>query len=353
MSIRVLIVDDSRTYAAGIKRILEGAPDFEVVGVAEDGEQGLAKVHELQPHVVLMDVNMPRMNGLEATERIMAERPTPILLMTTAENLAKEVDLALRAVDEMGALDLIPKPDFDPRGPGAKRLLDLIRLIARVPVISHLRGSQRRRRPTFDDSSQWRLQKGSSVHKRARKIVAVASSTGGPRALRTFLEQLPASLPAGVLIVQHIEGAFVDGLVRWLGEGLPLPVMVATDRQSIHEGDVLVAPAGFHLEVTGERKVVLVKGTPDGGHIPSGNRLLTSAAAVYGANAIGVVLTGMGEDGARGLLAIKRAGGPTFAQDEATSVIYGMPRAAKELGAAGQVLPLGKIAEAVAGVLHA
>lgn len=341
--IRVLIVDDSRMHRMALTKLIERAPGFQVVGSAEDGEQGVELVHTLKPDIVLMDVNMPRLDGLGATERIMAERPTPILLMTASENLEGEQNLAWRAIDH-GALELIPKPaNLEPGDKPAQDILARLRVLAGVPVISHPRGRRPAKRP--QDGGK---RSTSSIIRRARKVVAVAASTGGPRALKQLLAGLPADLGAGIAIVQHIDGLFVDGLVRWLGEDRPLPVAAAEDGRGIHENEILVAPAGFHMEIGADRRVVLKDGKNDGSaHCPSGDRLLRSVALTYGPRAIGVVLTGMGEDGARGLLAIKEAGGVTFAQDEATSVVYGMPRAAKLLGAATHVLPLPQLAEAV------
>jgi two-component system chemotaxis response regulator CheB len=340
--IRVLVVDDSRTHRAAIARIIERAPGFQLAGTAEDGEQGVEMVHKLKPDIVLMDVNMPKLDGMGATERIMAEKPTPILLMTASENLTGEVDLAYKAI-EHGALELMAKPrGLNAEDKETQDLLQKLKLLAGVPVISHLRG----RRPAGKDSRK--RSSTSSIIRRARKIVAIGASTGGPRALRTFLAGLPADLGATVTIVQHIDGMFVDGLVRWLGEAGPIPVSVAEEGRSLHENEVLVAPAGRHMEIAADRRITLKEAKDGGAHCPSADHLLRSAAWTYGPRAIGIVLTGMGEDGARGLLSIREAGGVTFAQDEATSVVYGMPRAAKELGAASFVLPIQQIAEAVA-----
>jgi len=298
---------------------------------------------------VLMDVNMPRLDGLGATERIMAEKPTPILLMTASENLEGEQNLAWQAIDH-GALELIPKPaTLEPADKTSQDILTRLRVLAGVPVISHPRG----RRPP-KRAGERANRATSSIIRRAKRVIAVAASTGGPRALKQFLGALPAEFGAGIAIVQHIDGLFVDGLVRWLGEDRPFPVAVATDARGIHENEVLVARAGFHMEIGADRCVVLRDGKNDGSaHCPSGDRLLRSVALSYGPRAIGVVLTGMGEDGARGLLAIKEAGGVTFAQDEASSVVYGMPRAAKLLGAASFILPLHQIPDAVARVCRA
>ncbi len=339
--IRVLVVDDSKTHRAALSMVISKAPGYELVGAAEDGEQGVELVHRLKPDVVLMDVNMPRLDGVGATKRIMSEKPTPILFMTVSENLTGDIDLAYRAI-EAGALELIPKPvALNPEDKATQDLLLRLKLLAGVPVISHLRG---RRPPKRNDMRR----STSSIIRRARRVVAIASSTGGPRALNQLLAGIPAELGAGIVVVQHIDGMFVDGFVRWLGEDKPLSVSVAEEGRGVHENEVLVAPAGTHMEVGADRRVVLrPPGTDGSPHVPSGDRLLRSVALTYGSRAVGVVLTGMGEDGARGLLAIKEAGGATFAQDEPTSVVYGMPRAAKMLGAAQSILPLGELAAAI------
>lgn len=348
--IRVLLVDDSKTHRAAIRRLLENSHEFDVVGVAEDGQQGVELVHRLAPDVVLMDVNMPVLDGLAATERIMADKPTPILLMTASENMRGEVDLAYKAL-EIGALDLVPKPSaLDAEDKETHALLVKLKLLAGVPVISHPRGRVRPAKKTESGTHA----AASGITRRARWVVAVAASTGGPRALKAFVSALPPDLGAAVAVVQHIDGAFLDGLVRWLGEDRGAgTVLVGADGRGLHENEIVFAPSGSHMELTADRRTALFPGPPEGGHRPSGDRLLRSAALAYGSRCVGVVLTGMGEDGARGLLAIKEAGGQTFAQDEPTSVVYGMPRAAAQLGAAQQVLPLARMADAVARAVKA
>ena len=348
--VRVLIVDDSRLHRAAFRALLERAPGLEVAGAVADGLEAVEAVTRLRPDVLLMDVRMPGVDGLEATRRIMAERPTPILLMTAQDNLDKEVGLALRAL-ELGALDLIAKPELAVTDAAAgQRLVARLRLLAGVPVISHPHG-RRRPRPPAAEGEDPGLAK-TTFHRRAGRIVVVAASTGGPSALKALLAGLPGSLPAAVVVVQHIDASFHDGLVRWLDEETPLTVVTPIDGQDLHMGSVYLAPQRRYCEVTERRRLALVTEPFGAGqHCPSGDRLFESAARAYGGKAVGVVLTGMGDDGARGLLALQRAGAPTIAQDEATSVIYGMPRAAAELGAADRVLPLERIAPAIVELL--
>lgn len=342
-AIRVLIVDDSRLHRAALRSMLEPYPEVTVVGSASDGLEAVAAAHELEPDVILMDVRMPRLDGLEATRRIMADRPTPILLMTAEDNLTKDVDLALRAL-EYGALDIIAKPELsvgpDPNG---RALAARLKLLAGVPVISHPIGRARLRPPPPPDDPS--APEKTTFHKRANRVIGVVASTGGPSALKVLLSGLPADLKAAVVIVQHIDAAFDEGLVRWLDEETPLSVVTPRDGQDLFQGTVYVAPQRRFCEVTDRRRLDLkLEPFAAGAHCPSGDRLLGSLALAYGQRGIGVVLTGMGSDGAKGLLEVRRAGGITIAQDEATSVIYGMPQAAVANGAAQRILPLDKIA---------
>ncbi len=348
-AVRILIVDDSRTHRVALRALLERQPDVTIAGSASDGLEAVAAANDLQPDVILMDVRMPRLDGLEATRRIMADRPTPILLMTAADNLTRDVDLALRAL-EYGALDLIGKPALTPGSEQAegRALAARLRLLAGVPVISHPIGRARLRRPVADDAGQEKT----TFHKRATRVVGVVASTGGPSALKVLLSALPRDLRAAVVVVQHIDAAFEEGLVRWLDEESPLTVVTPRDGQDLFQGTVYVAPQRRFCEVTDRRRLALLEEPfAAGAHCPSGDRLLESMARAYGPMGVGVVLTGMGADGARGLLALRQAGGLTFAQDEATSVIYGMPQAAAQNGAAQRVLPLDRVAPAIVEAL--
>lgn len=347
--VRVLVVDDSALFRRALEATLGREPGIEVVGGAGDGREALDEVRRLRPDVVLMDVLMPRLDGLQATRRIMAERPTPILLMTAQEDDADaegaEADLGLRAL-EIGALDLVRKSSLRDE---AAALADRLRVLAGVPVISHPLGRRPTARGERPEAGSGSGERPTNFYRRARSIVALVASTGGPNALRTILAGLPPDLPAAVVIVQHIDGAFQESLVRWLDEESPLEVASPRPDQELWSGAVYVAPAGRQAEVTARRRLALVEEPGAvGGHCPSGDRLLASAAEAYRDRAVGVVLTGMGTDGAAGLLRVREEGGQTIAQDEATSVIYGMPRAAAELGGAGRVLPLDAIAEAIA-----
>jgi two-component system, chemotaxis family, protein-glutamate methylesterase/glutaminase len=342
---RVLIVEDSRIQRRVLSTFLSSCPGIEVVGEAQDGTEGVKAVNALRPNVVLMDVRMPNLDGLQATQQIMGEAPTPILLMTTPDNLASEVDLGLRAL-EAGALDLIKKPSMERLSEDGPALAAKLRLLAGVPVISHVRGARSRR-----DRLE-RNQRSTGYFRRASRVVGIATSTGGPRALQEVLSSLPERLKAAVVIVQHLDVAFMDGFVRWLDEHCPLPVHLAKDKDELLQGVVYVCPTGLYAEVNGRRRMDLSKEEiPRGGHCPSGDRLLASLAKVYGSRGVGVVMTGMGEDGAAGLLAMRKAGAFTIAQDEESSVLFGMPKEAAANGAATHVLPLGEIAATISGAV--
>ena len=351
---RVLLVDDSATLRTTLQAVLERA-GVRVVGTAADGEEAVRACALLRPEVVLMDVRMPRLDGLQATQRIMRSTPVPILLMTAPDNLAVDVHLGLRAL-ECGALDLIAKPELAAlQGGGAERLVARLRLLAGVPVITHPRGLVAREVPPelASDSGAHKL-RPTTFHKRARRVVGVVASTGGPRALLELFHALPSDLAAAVVVVQHIDAAFQEGLVRWLDEETPLrTVLAAQPEEELYTGKAYVAPQGRFAEVTSRRKLILRADASARGHCPSGDRLFASLAASYGPQAIGVVLTGMGSDGADGLLCLRRAGGRTIVQDEASSVIWGMPRAALELDAAERVLPLSRVGPAIVELLGA
>ncbi|HBP16347.1 MAG TPA: chemotaxis response regulator protein-glutamate methylesterase [Planctomycetes bacterium] len=350
--VRVLVVDDSGVHRAAIQSYLESCAGIEVLAVARDGAEGAELTRTLRPQLVLMDVRMPIMDGLEATEQIMANTPTPILLMTAAEYYDQEVDLGLRALSR-GALELIRKPDLTAlRGGEDQSLARRIKLLATVPVISH---PHRKRRSRVKDSltASGSQRPTTGLFKRASRVVLIVASTGGPQTLRRILERLPGNLPAAIVIVQHIDKGFEEGLARWLDEQTELSVQLGQDGDALMEGVVLLAPQGSMAEVTGRRFLQLREPRRDESrlHCPSGDALLTSGAHSYGRNAVGVVLTGIGRDGTKGLLAMRDSGGRTLAQDEQSSVVYGMPRAAAEAGAAEQVLSIEGIAGAITELL--
>jgi two-component system, chemotaxis family, protein-glutamate methylesterase/glutaminase len=320
--IRVLVADDSELFRDLLARVIAAEPGFEVVAVAPDGNAAATLARNLKPDVITMDLNMPDADGFSGIARIMAETPTPILVLTAN----REEAVGFRALS-LGALDLLEKPqaqtDLDDYG---RLLRSRLRLLAGVKVIRHVRGLRER------------VQAAPRSAARA-ELVAIGASLGGPRALAALLRGLAPVFPVPIAVVQHIADGFTEGLAAWLASETHLDVHEARDGESLVPGHVVLAPTGRHL-VVGDGFVRLSDAPPVDTFKPSVTPLLLSAARAYGPRVCGVILTGMGRDGAEGLKAIKDAGGPTLAQDEATSAVFGMPRAAIELGAVDRVLPL-------------
>ena len=347
--LRVLVVDDSPVARSVLRSILESDPSIEVVGTARNGWEGVQMATQLAPDVITMDVRMPEMDGYEATQQIMAYHPRPILIVTAS--LAKQdVDFSFRML-EAGALDIFEKPagdDPDALRGRAQALVERVRLLSRVRVITHLRG--RRRVGPPEPPIRHVEVKPSAVPAEAPDwLVVIGASTGGPRAIQRVLAQIPQTFPAPVLVVQHIANGFIQGLADWLDGETQLSVAVARQGEGLVAGRVYIAPEGQHL--VPERRALRLAATPRTTPIPSVDVTMQAAAQSWSTQAIGVLLTGMGGDGARGLLAIRKAGGVTIAQDQATSTIFGMPNVAIQLGAAQQVLPLDKIAVAIQAVV--
>ena len=327
--IGVLIVDDSPTVRAVLHRLVAAAPDMCVVGEAENGAQAVEEAVRLAPAAVLMDIEMPVMDGFEATERIMALRPTPILVVTSRANRS-QVRTAFEAI-RRGAVEVVPKPE-DPAG----WLLMASALPAAIRAAAQARTLAPQARPVpAPDGAEPLAAPAPQV-----RYVAVGASTGGPLAIRDLLAELPPRPPAAVLVVQHIAAGFEEGLADWLAGDLRRDVRVAADGERAAPGTVRIAPAGAHLLLgAGGLLRVDVERPPRGVHRPSADELFESCAAFCPTHTAGVLLTGMGADGAQGLAALRRAGALTMVQDEASSVVFGMPRAALAAGAATIALP--------------
>lgn len=326
--IRVLVADDSPTQRRIVCALLASSPEVRVIDEAKDGLDAVEKAVRLRPDVVTMDVQMPGMNGLDATATIMSRAPSRIIIICAVREVG-QVGLSFQAMNA-GALELIAKPEGgEDVGAWGRRVVQTIRLMSEVPVVG-------RRRPGAPPL----LPATPSFAHRA-EVVGLVASTGGPPALAEILGALPRDFPP-VLVAQHISPGFTPGLTRWLQSVVPLQIVQAVQGAVPRPGTVTFPPDGHDLEVDPLGTLSVRRGV--GSVWPSGDRLLTSLATSFGPRAAGVVLTGMGEDGARGLLALRHRGGATFAQDEETSVVYGMPRAALQLNAASAQLPLQQIA---------
>ena len=338
--VRVLIVDDSVIVREVLKQLLESDPVLQVVGLAGSGGEAVDLTAQLKPDLVTMDLVMPGMDGMEATKRIMARHPTPVLFLSAhfgAEGLYSRAD-AVAA----GALDIVEKPALMPDWrwrTAADALIQKIKALSQVPVIAHIHGARRLLAQARSQSTSSPSARGPAVD-----VVAIGASSGGPRVLEKVLSTLPATYALGIVVIQHMAEDFMAGLLDWFRQRCQLAVRIAQDGDVILPRRVLFAPEGTHLVVQAGGRVQLSDAAPVNGHRPSVDVTFKSLSKVYGARAGGMLLTGMGSDGAAGLLAIRQAGGVTMVQDEESCAVFGMPRAAIELGAAQHVLsPMGLV----------
>ena len=338
--IRVLVVEDTPVVRELLVHLLDSDPDIEVVGTASNGEEALEAVADKSPDVITMDVHMPRLNGLDATRRIMETHPTPIVVVSGSSNL-QVASLAFTAI-EAGALAVVERP----RGIGhrdhesaAAQLVQMVKLMSAVPVVRRWI-----RRDALQTSAPPPPPAADAVSPAAIRIIAIGASTGGPPVLQKILSALPADLPVPVLIVQHISPGFADGLVEWLRTTSSLQIHLASSGARALPGNVYVAPDGFHLGVESDGRMRLTQDSPENGHRPSVAFLFRSVARAFGGKAMGVLLTGMGKDGAEELKQMKDAGAITIAQDKASSVVHGMPGEAIQLGAATFVIHADRLA---------
>jgi two-component system chemotaxis response regulator CheB len=331
-ALRILLVDDSQVVRAVLRRMLLAAPDLRVVGEAEDGEAAVRQASELRPDVILMDISMPRMDGIEATDRIMATAPTAILVLSSDVRL--DGGRTIFEAMERGAMDVLSKPQ-SPSGWSdlASQLPTEIRTVAR----SFAAGE----RPAAVHAGAEVLPPWDPVAEVSPiRYLAVGASTGGPEALREFLGEMAPQPPMTILVVQHIAREFEDGLADWLRGDLRLDVRIATEGEYPRRGAVRIAPQGSHLRLEAGGWLHLDRQTPPfRGHRPAADELLRSCAVTAGRQAAGVLLSGMGTDGVEGLMQLKQAGCTTLVQNRATSVVFGMPQAALDAGATRVALP--------------
>lgn len=333
--IRVLIVDDSVFLRHTLTRRLEADPGITVVGYAMDGLDALGKIPILKPDVVILDVEMPRMDGLTALGRIMAECPTPVVMLSA--HTQRGARTTIRALIR-GAVDFVPKPDD---GAGLQsivgELIDKIKIAAGVSLATVPTSPPQAKIPRARRLDLRPLRRGDAV-------IVIGASTGGPRALQRVLSELPADLPAAVAVVQHMPEGFTQSLAQRLDEGSSLVVREADSNERLARGLVLLAPGSHHLRFKRGHQTMLDRG-PRRNHVrPAVDVTMESAVEYYKSATIGVVLTGMGADGTAGARQIKAAGGKVIAEDKSTCVVYGMPRSVTEAGLADRVVPLPEVA---------
>lgn len=336
-ALRVLVCEDSGVYAAGLRRMLEYDGDIEVVAFAATAEEAAAALPGMEPDLLTMDLELPGMDGLRAVEEIMSSQPLPILVLSSYVGPRSEMTSAALAA---GALDALAKGDLDlrdPAGVAGAAFRHRVRTLSRARVIRHPR-------------ARLGIRPRVSVQGRRASVIGICASTGGPQLLMYLLEALPADYPTPVLIVQHIAAGFTDGLVRWLDQSVALPVRLATQGAMALPGASL-APEGADLMLAAGGRLRLDRLTAAGAHRPSGDVLLTSIADAAGSAGVAVVLSGMGRDGAIGAADVRRRGGLAIAQDEQSSAVFGMPKAATEHGV-DVVLPPAEIAACLLALRH-
>jgi two-component system, chemotaxis family, protein-glutamate methylesterase/glutaminase len=343
--VRVLVVDDSRTARELIRAMIEAAPGLTVCDEAANGREAVAKTLALKPDIVTMDLQMPEMDGMQAIEEIMAQQAVPILVLSDVADAHNAMAAVAR-----GALEAARKPTFD-EGPG---LALRLRILARIPVIRHIRrnGALAVRLGPIESAAPPVGPDARPKSPDSGRVVVIASSTGGPQALARILPELPSAFAAPILIAQHISDGFAGAMAEWLSELCALTVKVPVEGEALLAGHVYLADSVTHMTLGAGRRIRLEQRTESDIYRPSCDRLLASVAAQVGPDAVAVILTGMGRDGAQGMLAIATAGGTTIAQDEATSVIFGMNREAILAGGVQLTLPLDLIAGKLQMLVH-
>ncbi|MHB1389932.1 MAG: chemotaxis-specific protein-glutamate methyltransferase CheB [Thermoleophilia bacterium] len=343
-TVRVLVVDDSPTARLMLCRMLEVDPLIKVVGTANNGREAMDQVGLVEPDLVTMDVNMPVMDGIVAIEQIMAYHPVPILVVSSTIEREHTANAA-RALGA-GAVDVICKPQPTSVEEFKNVSSDLrakVKLLSRVKVITHPRAKLVSRLQVV----QGRADHLAKLSPAKEMIVAIGSSTGGPQALQRILGSLPADINAGIVIVQHIAAGFTDGLVDWLAGSCRIKVSKGRNGQKVEKGEAIIAPDGIHMIVTPGRRIQLVEVQIASPHKPAADVLLESVANVYGENGVGVILTGMGRDGALGIKSMHDRGGHTIAQDKDSSVIFSMAKEAIRLGGVENVAPVTDISRLI------
>jgi two-component system chemotaxis response regulator CheB len=345
--INVLIVEDSPVVREFLIHIISSDPELHVIGTAHNGEEAVEAARFKKPDVITMDIHMPKMNGFDATRRIMETHPAPIIIVSGSSTF-EEIATTFRAM-EAGALAVVARP----QGIGhpeyettAKELIETVKLMSEVKVIR--RWSKARTELTVPLVPKMEVM----IPPTEIRVVAIGASTGGPMVLQTILSRLPKNFLAPVLVVQHMASGFIHGFAEWLGQTSQLPVHVAANGEYILPGHAYVAPDGFQMGVEMRGRIALSQDEPENGLRPSVSYLFRSVARVFGQNAVGVLLTGMGKDGAEELKLMRQKGAVTIAQDEESSVVHGMPGEAIKLDATTYVLSPDKISEALISLVN-
>lgn len=338
--IRILIVEDSDVVSLLLKTIFENEPDMQVIGRAKNGREAVRMAYELRPDLITMDIRMPVMDGFEATRLIMATAAAPIVVISSSVD-DEELKITFRAIEE-GALAVLEKP-MGFNHPGfegmRKEMIDTVRTMAEIKVVRRYHSIPLEGAAIFEAAIQQRT--------KAHEIIAIGCSTGGPQTLQTILSRLPQGFPIPIVITQHISKGFIGGLVSWLQGNTLLEVVLAKDMQKLQPGTVYLAPDHYHLCVERGSDGLIARlkdDSPVNGFMPSVTVLFKSVADTCRNKSVGVLLTGMGADGAEGLLMLRQTGAHTIVQDEASAVVYGMPGSAIALDAVDQVVLLQNMA---------
>jgi len=344
--IKVLIVEDSPVMQELLAYTIQSDPDFKIVGIAANGEEAVDMVMEKCPDIIAMDCYMPKLDGHQATRKIMETKPTPIVIVT-GSLAAKDVVVTFSLI-EAGALAIIKKPhsiNHPEYEKDARELIQMLKLMSEVKVVRRISRISKEKviiKPTFEKI----IKTESEI-----KIVAIGASTGGPLVLQKIISGLPRRFPVPILIVQHISLGFVDGFVEWLANTTDFPLHIAAQGESLLRGHCYIAPDGCHMGVESGPRIVLSDHAPENGLRPSVAFLFRTTANIFGSGAVGVLLTGMGHDGAKELKLMKEKGAITIVQDEESSVVFGMPGEAINLNAATLILSPEEIAETLTALV--
>lgn len=337
--IKVLIVEDSSVVRDLLRHIFSADPEIQVIGEAKDGVEAVEFVNRIKPDVITMDINMPRLNGFEATRQIMEKTPVPIVIITASWD-PHDVNKTWLAM-EAGAVAALEKPRYsieEDYKQNSKNIVDTVKLMSQVKLVRRWASNRTR---AISGNNLGKIEPEAD-HRRC-EVVAIGASTGGPPVIKELLSAMPSDFAAPIVIVQHIARNFTTGLVEWLDKSTPLNVRVAQNGEHLDPGAVYVAPDGLQMKLDHSSHIVLTNDPPESGLRPSVSYLFRSVAEVFGNRAVGVLLTGMGRDGANELKILKDKGAITIAQDKESSVVHGMPGEAIKIGGAVHIAPPDKI----------